>query len=52
MGDTGYLRLVSSGPRKTRIPPEQQRAILVMLVTGAALLIALAIIGVLLHYLS
>jgi len=43
---------VRTGPRKTRIPPEYQRAALLMLVSGAALLLALVIIGALLHFLS
>ena len=43
---------MSNGPRKTRVPPEHQRAALMMLVTGAALIAALVILGVLLHYVS
>ena len=43
---------MSNGPRKTRVPPEHQRAVLLMLVSGGALIAALVIIGALLHYLS
>jgi hypothetical protein len=43
---------VSEGPRKTRIPPEHQRQLLVMAVYGLSLVIALVIIAVILHFLG
>jgi hypothetical protein len=42
---------VSDGPRKTRLPPEHQRALLMMAITGVSLVIALAAIAVLLRIL-
>jgi hypothetical protein len=41
---------VSDRPRKTRIPPDYQRQMLIMAISGLAFVVVLALIGVILHF--
>ena len=43
---------MSNGPRKTRLPPEHQRAMLMMAIYGLSLVLALVVVAVLLHFLG
>ena len=41
---------MSDRPRKTRMPPEYQRQMLVMAISGLAFVVVLALIGLILHF--
>jgi hypothetical protein len=41
---------VSDRPRKTRIPPDYQRQMLIMAISGLAFVVVLALIGLILHF--
>jgi hypothetical protein len=41
---------MSDEPRKSRLPPDQRRQILVMAISGLSFVVVLALIGLLLHF--
>ena len=43
---------MSDRPRKTRMPPEHQRQMLVMAISGLSFIVVLALIGLLLHFIG
>jgi hypothetical protein len=43
---------MSDRPRKTRMPPEFQRQMLVMAISGLSLVVVLVLIALLLHFVS
>lgn len=41
---------MSDRPRKTRIPPDYQRQMLIMAISGLTFVVVLALIGLILHF--